>query len=89
MKNWGGNAVRLPLNQCFWLPGLSGYSSSYKSIVATQVTNIKSLGMAVILDLHWSNKGSVTTTCGQQRMADSNSTSFWIDVTNVLYSLLT
>ncbi len=80
MKSWGANVVRLSLNQCFWLPGSKGYDSTYKSIVDTQVNNIRSLNMAVILDLHWSDKGSSSNDCGQQVMADSNSITFWQDV---------
>jgi hypothetical protein len=80
MKSWNSNVIRLSLNQCFWLSGLKDYNSAYKDTVNAQVTQIKSLGMAVILDLHWSNKGSTTTTCSQQRMADSYSINFWQEV---------
>jgi hypothetical protein len=37
-------------------------------------------GMAVILDLHWSDQGNSGGSCGQQTMADSNSITFWTQV---------
>ncbi len=36
-------------------------------------------GMAVILDLHWSDEGGIAT-CDQRKMADSNSITFWTQV---------
>eukprot|EP01119_Soliformovum_irregulare_P025095 TRINITY_DN918_c0_g1_i1.p1 TRINITY_DN918_c0_g1~~TRINITY_DN918_c0_g1_i1.p1 ORF type:complete len:357 (+),score=49.78 TRINITY_DN918_c0_g1_i1:100-1170(+) len=80
MKSWGANIIRLSLSQCCLLAGLNGYSASYASVIDQQVTWIKSLGMGVILDLHWSNQGSASTTCGQQPMADTYSIQFWTQV---------
>ncbi len=36
----------------------------------------------VILDLHWSNKGSLSNSAGQQVMADTYSIQFWTQVAN-------
>jgi len=81
MKSWGSNTIRVPLNQCFWLSGHKLYNADYKNTVRQQVNWIKSLGMAVILDLHWSDMGnSQAAKCGQQTMADSNSVDFWQQV---------
>jgi len=77
---WNANTVRLSLNQCFWLSGLAGYSSAYVGNIEQAVTWITGLGMAVILDLHWSNQGNAGTTCAQQAMADSYSLTFWTSV---------
>jgi hypothetical protein len=77
MADWGANVIRLSLSQCFW----NSNSDSYQSTVAQQVAWIKSLGMGVILDLHWSvGSGS---TCAQQTMPDSGSTTFWTSVAGV------
>lgn len=83
MKNWGANSVRLSLNQCYWLPGSIGYSSGYVGVVDQQVAWIKSLGMGVILDLHWTNQGVSSWGCDkQQPMADAWSTTFWTQLAN-------
>lgn len=69
MRNkWGANAVRISLNQDFWLAG-----SSYAVTIDQQITWIRQLNMGVILDLHWNNGA-------QQNMADRNSITFWKSV---------
>lgn len=69
MRNkWGANAVRISLNQDFWLAG-----SSYAATIDQQIAWVTQLGMGVILDLHW-NQGA------QQNMADKNSITFWKSV---------
>jgi len=62
---WGANVVRVSLNQDFWFN-----SPAYATTIDQQVTWITTLGMGVILDLHWNNGG-------QQNMADRTSISFW------------
>lgn len=62
---WAANVVRISLNQDFWLAG-----DSYAVTIDQQVAWVTSLGMGVILDLHWNNGG-------QQQMADKNSITFW------------
>ena len=72
--------TRLAGSQGFWLAGSASYSAGYSSMVAQQVAWIKSLGMAVVLDLHWSDRGNLQTACAQQLMADGNSNTFWAQV---------
>jgi len=90
---WKGNVVRLPLNQDCWISDSSNpsYDSTYASTVDQQIQYAEQYGMDIILDLHWSDKGSfsvgaacLTATGGtgncQQAMADSNSLTFWQQV---------
>lgn len=82
-QSWGANVTRLSLNQDFWLPGAAKYSSSYQQNIDTAITWAEELGMDVILDLHWSDKGDLQNgNPGQQRMADQNSVTFWTSVAN-------
>lgn len=67
-NNWKANAVRISLNQDYWLAG-----SSYAETIDQQIDWIRELDMGVILDLHW-NQGA------QQNMADKNSLTFWSQV---------
>jgi len=80
IKGWGANVVRLGLSQCYWLSTSSLYNANYKSTIDQQVTWIKGLGLGVIIDLHWSNQGVNSNSCGQQTMLDSNSLTFWKEV---------
>lgn len=80
-KSWGSNVTRLSLNQDFWLPGAAKYSASYQQNIDTAIVWAKELGLDVILDLHWSDKGNLQNgNPGQQRMADQNSVTFWTSV---------
>jgi hypothetical protein len=76
MKAWNANVVRVPLNQDFWLPG-AHHADGYEHVVDQNVQWIEGLGMDVILDLHWSDRGDANGQPGQQRMADQNSIAFW------------
>jgi hypothetical protein len=80
MKSWHANVVRLPLNQDFWLSGSASYKPGYAATVDQQVQWIEGLGMDVILDLHWSDRGTLANAPGQQKMADTNSLVFWQQV---------
>jgi len=71
-NEWGSKVVRLTMNQDFWLQGAAQYDPNYQTLIDQQVQWITSLGMGVILDLHWSD-------C-QQPMADQNSQTFWTQV---------
>jgi hypothetical protein len=77
MASWKANVVRLSLNQGFWLAGSSVYAAGYERLVEQNVANIEAEGMDVILDLHWSDRGDLTSKPAQQRMADQNSVTFW------------
>jgi aryl-phospho-beta-D-glucosidase BglC (GH1 family) len=86
--SWKANVVRIPLNQDFWLAASPIYDSGYANVIDEQVTNARAAGLDVILDLHWSDKGTLSaasastlgTLPGQQRMADANSVTFWQEV---------
>jgi hypothetical protein len=91
MQMWGANIVRLPLNQDCWLStsGNTSYDSTYAGTVDQQVQWAEENGMDIILDLHWSDKGSFATGAAclannnmncQEDMADTNSTEFWKEV---------
>ena len=91
MASWNANVVRIALNQDHWLEGSPQYNPSYASIVDDAVHWAEEAGMDVILDLHWSDQGTLgscdqtKTTSGtcQQTMADSNSVTFWQDVASI------
>jgi len=70
MKGWGSNVVRLALCQDYLLVSSSSYDPNYDDLIKQQVDWVTSLGMGIILDLHWNNGG-------QQKMADLNSITFW------------
>lgn len=76
MRDWNANVVRLPMNQKYWRDDTSGYRQRISQTIST----IESLGMDVILDLHWSDKGDSAANPAQQRMADANSIEFWKQV---------
>ncbi|EGC36048.1 hypothetical protein DICPUDRAFT_91906 [Dictyostelium purpureum] len=95
MKDWGANVVRLSLSQDFWLKKARRFYPWYKSNVRKCVNEIRSLGMYVILDLHWSDDGDLNQTYPSQKvMADENSIQFWKEVaflykndTSILFEL--
>ncbi len=84
--DWGGNFIRLPLNQDRWLGQACGASaSSYQAIVDSIVNTISGRNCWVLLDLHWSDMGTwgggnvcgTSGTNGEHDMPDDNSTAFW------------
>lgn len=85
MASWKANVVRIALNQDFWLQGGTYSDPNYPALVATAVDYAEQAGMDVILDLHWSDKGTLGS-CNpangcQQPMADANnSIPFWSQV---------
>lgn len=80
-KSWGANVTRLSLNQGFWLPGHAKYDAQYQQNIDQAVQWAKEVGLDVILDLHWSDRGNLQNQGpGQQRMADANSVTFWTSV---------
>jgi len=79
MASWKANVVRIALNQDYWLFGDG--AKGYQTTVLQTVEWAKQAGMDVILDLHWSDKGSQGTVApAQQQMADANSLTFWQQV---------
>ncbi len=91
MASWGANAVRIPLNQDFWLSTSCAHAPGYRSVVAEAVRWAHQTGIRiVILDLHASDRGADQTRSvycavkpGQQPMADRNSITFWRQVAAV------
>jgi endoglucanase len=88
IASWKANAVRVPLDQDFWLSASPIYDAGYAGVIDQQVTSARAAGLDVILDLHWSDKGEMSsastgtlgTLPGQQRMPDANSVTLWQEV---------
>lgn len=95
MKNWGVDAVRLPLNEACWNaesyvnPKYSG--RNYQSAIERYVRLLISNGMVVILDLHWtdgrytgksSGCSSAEAICQKPMPDAAESIPFWTSVAN-------
>ena len=75
IRNWGSNVIRLDLNQNYWLSsGPVNENGSYKQIINAIVYYSIQYGMAIILDLHWTENGH------QSPMANQDSITFWQQV---------
>lgn len=75
IRDWGANVIRLDLNQNYWFSsGPASQAGSYKQIINAIVYYAIQNGMAVILDLHWTENG------GQSPMANHDSIRFWQEV---------
>lgn len=91
-SSWHANAVRVPLNQDYWLSStgakvaVGSYCPNYISTVKAVVAEIQANHMVAILDLHWSDRGSTMNQPGQQPMADANSVRFWHSVASTFGS---
>jgi hypothetical protein len=68
MASWKANVVRFSLNQSFWLDSAKG--ALYQAYVDRALKWSLSLGMDVILELHW-------LTTGQTKSSDASSPIFW------------
>lgn len=95
---WGGNIVRLPLSENFWLYGSTVQSCSpthYQTMLKSIVDTLTSLNLNVMLDLQWSNAGGQSQDAGDAwAMPDQDSVTFWHQVAgtyknykNVLFEL--
>ncbi|ACU54908.1 cellulose-binding family II [Acidimicrobium ferrooxidans DSM 10331] len=51
-KQWGANAVRIPVNEAFWLKGSPEYAPGYIATVESVVSLVEHNGMIPIIDLH-------------------------------------
>ena len=70
MARWGANAVRIPINQHWWLTDQQGYRAKIAQVIAWTLEN----GMTAIADLHRSiSRGGVV----DLPMADEESLAFW------------
>jgi hypothetical protein len=93
MKNWGVNAVRVPLNEACWnaesYVTAADAGTNYINAIKAYVSLLNSNGMIAILDLHWtdglytgnsSGCSSAQATC-QKPMPDSaQAIPFWTSV---------
>lgn len=66
MKAWRINVVRVPLNEHCWL-AVNGVNAAYSGLnyinaIKGYVNTIRSAGLAVILELHWSRAGTTIAT---------------------------
>jgi hypothetical protein len=84
IASWKANVVRVALNQDFWLSGSTYYDPTYAARVDSVIGFAEDAGLDVILDLHWSDQGTLGSCAPskgcQQLMADTNSKTFWSDV---------
>jgi hypothetical protein len=86
MASWHANVVRVALNQDFWLVDSPLYAANCASTVDQVVAYAEAAGLDVILDLHWSDRGTLGSCTNsdrkgcQQLMADPNSVRFWTEV---------
>jgi endoglucanase len=93
MKNWGVNAVRVPLNEACWNaesyvnPAYAG--ASYQAAIEAYVKLLNDNGMVAILDLHWTDGqytgnsagcSSTEATCQKPMPDTAQSVPFWTSV---------
>lgn len=63
LKSWGANLIRIPVSQTYWVPGTfwnweaTQAGINYKQKVIDAVKVARALGLAVIVDLHSSDRG--------------------------------
>lgn len=78
---WGGNTIRLPLSEGFWLHGAPGYPCSaaqYQALVKRTVDTITALHLNAMLDLQWTDAaGQSGQGGGPWAMPDADSVTFW------------
>lgn len=89
MKSWGMNVLRLPLYQRYWLrdlisDGVTYDNEAYQALIKGIVERANAAGLAVILDLHTSDRGDPnfpSLVSDIQQMADvAHSIPFWKEV---------
>jgi len=90
---WKANAVRVALNQDFWLSATGATVApaencpGYISTVKQAVAGAEAAGLTVLLDLHWSDEGNLlNSSVGQKCMADQDSITFWSSVASTFKS---
>src|SRR6266480_1967681 len=78
---WGGNIVRLPLSENYWLYGSPSQGCSpaqYHTMLKRVVDILTSLNLNVMLDLQWTNAGGQSPGAGDAwSMPDQDSVTFW------------
>jgi aryl-phospho-beta-D-glucosidase BglC (GH1 family) len=93
MKNWGVNAVRVPLNEACW--NAESYvdaayaGANYQAAIEAYVNLLNDNGMVAILDLHWTDGlytgnsagcSSAEATCQKPMPDTAESVPFWTSV---------
>jgi endoglucanase len=58
IRSWHSNVVRIPINESFWYSGAANYDPNYHVLVDSTVRRAHEAGLAVILDLHFSDQGN-------------------------------
>ncbi len=91
MRSWGFNAARVQLNESCWLgvqgvkPAFSG--KTYQQAIERYVSALNAAGMYVIIDMHWSSKGTAKKAVRQLPMPDERyAPSFWTSVAHAFES---
>jgi hypothetical protein len=91
MKSWGFNVARVQLNESCWLgvqgvkPAFSG--KAYQQAIEKYVNALNAAGMYVIIDMHWSSKGTAKKAVRQLPMPDERyAPSFWTSVAHAFES---
>jgi endoglucanase len=95
MKEWGVNAVRVPLNEACWNAESyvnSAYAgATYQSAIESYVNLLNENGIVAILDLHWtdgaysgpsSGCGSAQAVCQKPMPDAAEAIPFWTSVAN-------
>src|SRR5437667_4058710 len=84
---WGGNIVRLPLSESFWLygsPSQNCSASQYQAMLKNVIDTLTSLNLNVMLDLQWTNAGGQSPGAGDAwSMPDQDSITFWQQVATI------
>jgi hypothetical protein len=62
MADWHANVVRIAMNQDFWLSTAALHDPGYAGNIDAAVQAAEAVGLDVILDLHWSDRGDLTLT---------------------------
>jgi endoglucanase len=58
IRSWHSNIVRIPINESFWYSAAANYDPDYRALVDSTVRRAHDAGLAVILDMHFSDQGS-------------------------------
>lgn len=84
---WGGNIVRLPLSESFWLYGSHAQNCSaaqYQATLKKVVDTLTSLNLNVMIDLQWTDAGGQSAAPGDTwSMPDRDSVTFWQQMATV------
>ncbi|HEV2345533.1 MAG TPA: cellulase family glycosylhydrolase [Actinocrinis sp.] len=93
MKEWGINAVRIPLNEACWnsesYVNAAYAGAAYQSAIKSYVNLLNDNGIVAVLDLHWTDGaysgpgagcGSAQATCQKPMPDTAEAVPFWTSV---------